>query len=191
MKEGDAAPQPQGRAPSELHGRAGAAAGPRRKTHGAIVSASRRSPAAASHEVDLGPLENYIGFHLRLAQELALRAFAKRAGKSDFRPGWFAILMIVRLNPGLSQSALARAIGRDKSTISPLIRELEGRALIIRRPAPGDRRSVTLSLTPAGEKELDSLIVHVEAHDRRLDEVVGEDKSKLIVLLRKIAGSFA
>jgi DNA-binding MarR family transcriptional regulator len=190
MKEGDAFSQPRsGRAPPEPRGRAEAGSGLKRKGRGVGARASGRSLAPAA--VDLGPLGNYIGFHLRLAQELALRAFAKRAGKTDFRPGWFAILMIVRLNPGLSQSALARAIGRDKSTISPLIRELEGKALIVRRPSPGDRRSVTLSLTPAGERELDSLIVHVEAHDRRLDEVVGEDKSKLIVLLRKIAGSFA
>jgi DNA-binding MarR family transcriptional regulator len=190
MKDGDASPQArQDRARPESRRRAKAAPGRIRKTHAAGANGMGRNATPAG--VDLGPLENYIGFHLRLAQELALRAFAKRAGKTDFRPGWFAILMIVRLNPGLSQSALARAIGRDKSTISPLIRELEGKALIERRPSAGDRRSVTLSLTPAGERELDSLIVHVEAHDRRLDEVVGEDKSKLIVLLRKIAGGFA
>jgi DNA-binding MarR family transcriptional regulator len=156
-------------------------------------SINRKPPRSRKSEatIDIGPLDNYIGFHLRLAQELALRAFVRRTGKADFRPGWFAILMVIHLNPGISQSALARAIGRDKSTLSPLIRELQARSLIIRRPAVGDRRSVTLSLTKAGEGELDTLLQHVEAHDRRLDEIAGEDKAKLIALLRKISIAFS
>jgi DNA-binding MarR family transcriptional regulator len=149
----------------------------------------RRGKAAS--EIDLGPLDNYIGFHLRLAQEIALRAFIRKTGKADFRPGWFAVLMVIRLNPGISQSALSRAIGRDKSTLSPLIRELQAKSLIMRRPAAGDRRSVTLSLTKAGESELDALLQHVETHDRRMDEIVGEDKAMLIALLRKISVAFA
>ena len=168
------------------------------ETRGARRSAQRRVAArkvprggGAEAKVDLGPLDNYIAFHLRLAQELALRAFAKRSGKADFRPGWFAILMVIHLNPGISQSALSRAIGRDKSTLSPLIRELQARALILRRPSVGDRRSVTLSLTKAGQGELEALSRHGEAHDRRLDEIVGEDKPKLIAMLRKIAVAFA
>ena len=168
-----------------------------------LKSAKRRQPAKGrartaeapqsekAAAVDLGPLDNYIAFHLRLAQELALRAFAMRSGKADFKPGWFAILMVTRLNPGISQSALGRAIGRDKSTISPLIRELQARALIARKPSAGDKRSVTLSLTKAGQNELDVLLRHVEAHDRRLDEIVGADKTKLLALLRKIANAFA
>jgi DNA-binding MarR family transcriptional regulator len=155
----------------------------------ATATETSRSEKAAA--IDLGPLDNYIAFHLRLAQELALRAFAMRSGKADFKPGWFAILMVTRLNPGISQSALGRAIGRDKSTISPLIRELQARALIARKPSAGDKRSVTLSLTKAGQNELDALLRHVDAHDRRLDEIVGADKTKLLALLRKIANAFA
>ncbi|HLW90824.1 MAG TPA: MarR family transcriptional regulator [Roseiarcus sp.] len=171
---------------------------PARRSKGTLRAAprnaaepARRRKGERAAEADLGPLSNYIAFHLRLAQELALRAFARRSGKADFRPGHFAILMVIRLNPGISQSALGRAIGRDKSTISPLIRALQARNLIARRPSSGDRRSVTLSLTRAGESELDELLRHVEAHDRRLDEIVGDDKPRLIALLRKIADAFS
>jgi DNA-binding MarR family transcriptional regulator len=181
MSEADASQRPKGV-------RQGATQ-PTPRRAGSARRASRDDKAEV--KVNLGPLDNYIGFHLRLAQELALRAFAKRSGKSDFRPGWFAILMVIHLNPGISQSALSRAIGRDKSTLSPLIRELQARSLVVRRPSAGDRRSVTLALTTSGEGELDALLRHVEAHDRRLDEIAGEDKPKLIALLRKIAVAFS
>lgn len=188
MKESETAKRPKGGdedlgpSPRETSQRAGKRTAPR---SGLAVARSERAA------VDLGPLDNYIAFHLRLAQDIALRAFVKRSGKADFSPGWFAVLMTIRLNPGISQSALARAIGRDKSTVSPLIRQLHAASLVVRRPSIADRRSVALALTKRGESELETLLRHVEAHDRRLDEIVGEDKPKLIALLRKIAHALA
>jgi DNA-binding MarR family transcriptional regulator len=144
-------------------------------------------PDAAASEVKLGPLDGYIGFHLRMAQETALRAFIARSRQPGFKPGHFATLMVVRLNPGISQIEVCRAIGRDKSTLSPLVRELQRDGLILREDSVADRRSVTLRLTPKGEAALDALLRHVEAHDRRLDAIVGDSKPELIAVLRKIA----
>lgn len=142
-------------------------------------------------KVKLGPLDGYIAFHLRMAQEIALRAFIASSRQPDFKPGHFATLMVIRLNPGVSQIEVCRAIGRDKSTLSPLIRELERSGLILRENSSTDRRSVTLRLSPKGEKTLDTLLEHVEAHDRRLDAIVGEAKPELIALLKKIAAALS
>ena len=152
---------------------------------------SASEPGAAAPEVNLGPLDGYIAFHLRMAQETALRAFIASSSRRDFKPGHFATLMVVRLNPGLSQIEVCRAIGRDKSTISPLIRDLERDGLILRESSTADRRSVTLRLTSKGEDALDALLKHVEAHDRRLDAIIGEAKPELIAMLRKIAAALS
>jgi DNA-binding MarR family transcriptional regulator len=146
-------------------------------------------PDVPTPQANLGPLDGYIAFHLRMAQETALRAFIASSSQPDFKPGHFASLMVVRLNPGISQIEVCRAIGRDKSTISPLIRELERDGLILREDSVADRRSVTLRLTPKGEGALDGLLRHVEAHDRRLDAIVGDSKPQLIALLKKIAAA--
>ncbi len=153
-----------------------------------------RSKAAAkggAAKVNLGPLDNYIAFHLRMAQETALRAFIASSHRPEFKPGHFATLMVVRLNPGISQIAVCRAIGRDKSTISPIIRELGNRGLLQRENSLTDRRSVLLQLTPKGNAALDKLLEDVEAHDRRLDAIVGKSKSTLIALLKKIAADLS
>jgi DNA-binding MarR family transcriptional regulator len=142
-------------------------------------------------KVKLGPLDGYIGFHLRMAQEIALRAFIASSRQPDFKPGHFATLMLIRLNPGLSQIEVCRAIGRDKSTLSPLIRGLERDGLILRENSALDRRSVTLRLSGKGEEALDNLLKHAEAHDRRLDAIVGEAKPELIALLKKIAAALS
>lgn len=142
--------------------------------------------AGASEGVSLGELDGYIGFHLRLAQNASFRAFKRHTGETDLRPGWFAVMMLIRHNPGITPMALSRASGRDKSTITPVLRDLMRQELIRRSPIPSDRRSYALFLTKAGEERLGHLSECAAEHDRELDEIVGQGKSELLHLLRRI-----
>jgi DNA-binding MarR family transcriptional regulator len=137
--------------------------------------------------VRLGLLENTLGFHLRLAQEASFAAFARRAGTEGLKPGHFATLVVIHENAGLSQTALGAAVGRDKSTLTPRLAELEARGLIRRDRAVADRRSYALSLTPAGEEALSVLTAHAAAHDRALDRLVGaENRDAFCQALRRL-----
>jgi DNA-binding MarR family transcriptional regulator len=148
----------------------------------------QRAPVTAAAPPRLGPLADFIGFHLRLAQEASFQAFARRVRELDLRPGRFAALALIGWNPGISQTALGRASGRDKSSLTPALDDLQRRGLIHRRRSTRDRRSYTLSLTPKGEKLLDELMVEANAHDRRLDRIVGlKNKPDFIRTLRRIA----
>jgi DNA-binding MarR family transcriptional regulator len=144
-------------------------------------------PAAGNGDIRLGVLADFIGFHLLLAQNASFRAFARHSGQADLKPGRFGALMVIHNNPGITQVALGRAIARDKSTVTPLVQELDRLGFIRRSPSAVDRRSVTLTLTRAGEAALRTLLAHARAHDRRLDAIVGKRKATLLVLLRKIA----
>ena len=149
------------------------------------ATSSRNGPQPAS-STKLGPLEDFIGFNLRLAQDASFHVFAERAGAPHLRPGRFASLMVISQNPGLSQIELARAIARDKSSVTPLVQALQREGLVERRASTRDRRSVTLWLTEAGETMLQSLLDHAREHDRRLDAIVGPRKPELLRLLKKI-----
>jgi DNA-binding MarR family transcriptional regulator len=100
--------------------------------------------------VGLGPLANYAGYYLRLAQDASFHAFASGAGEGDIRPGYFTLLTLVRENPGITQTAISQASGRDKSTLTPALRYLEDAGYIERRRIDRDRRAYELHLTPAG-----------------------------------------
>jgi DNA-binding MarR family transcriptional regulator len=161
--------------------------GKRMRKH--VARAKRqREDAPTSEALRLGPLADFIGFHLRLAQEASFHAFARRVRDLDLRPGRFAALALIGQNPGISQTALGRASGRDKSSLTPALGDLARRALITRRRVARDRRSYALSLTPKGEKLLEELLTHARAHDRRLDAIVGmRNKAEFIRALRRIA----
>jgi DNA-binding MarR family transcriptional regulator len=156
-------------------------------------SAGRGNSVAieSNSEVRLGPLVDFIGFHLRLAQDASFRAFARHSGQKRIKPGRFAALTVIHHNPGITQVALSRAIARDKSTVTPLVQELHRLGLIKRRPSASDRRSVVLTLTAAGETMLDDLMTHAREHDRKLDGIVGAKKPEFIRLLRKVADSLS
>ncbi|MEO8667067.1 MAG: MarR family winged helix-turn-helix transcriptional regulator [Bauldia sp.] len=146
----------------------------------------RRTVRTARPQVDLGVLEGLAGFYLRQAQDASFRAFARLSGQHGLKPGRFAALMIIRRNPGISQVALARAIARDKSTVTPLVQEFLEQDLVIRNQSKVDRRSFTLTLTPAGEAVLGELERHATTHDRKIDAIIGKQKTEFIRLLRKI-----
>ncbi len=147
----------------------------------------RGVPASTPMEVQLGVLHDYIGFHLRQAQNASFKAFKRQTDEPDLRPGWFAVLALIDVNPGITPVLLSRASGRDKSTLTPVIRDLTHRHLIRRTPVAGDKRSYALALTDAGREKLKTLSAHAAVHDRKLDEIAGPKKAELLALLRRIS----
>jgi len=137
--------------------------------------------------VDYGPLADWVGFNLRLAQAASFQAFSRLAREIGTRPGRFATLMLIGRNPGISQTALSRANGRDKSSLTPVLNDLERRGFIRRRRTHDDQRTYRLTLTPAGRKLLAQLTRCARIHERNLDRVIGPREQKAFVrALRRI-----
>jgi DNA-binding MarR family transcriptional regulator len=147
---------------------------------------------SARDRIKLGPLEDYIGYHLRLAQDASFQAFAARVGQGDLRPGYFTLLTLIRENPGITQTAISQASGRDKSTLTPALRYLEDNGYIGRERIDHDRRSFRLRLTPSGEEAVARLSEQARLHDEQLDRIIGvENKAEFIRALRAIVSAFA
>jgi DNA-binding MarR family transcriptional regulator len=135
--------------------------------------------------VDYGPLADWVGFNLRMAQAAAFQAFSRLAQEIGTRPGRFATLMLIGRNPGISQTALSRANGRDKSSLTPVLNDLARRGLVIRRRTRADQRTYRLSLTPAGRRLLAELTRCASEHERKLDRIIGAKEQKTFVRVLK------
>ena len=157
-----------------------------------VSTAPALRAARAAAAVGYGPLEHQLAFHLRLAQEASFAAFARRTGQAALRPGRFAILTIIGDRPGISQTALGVAAGRDKSTLTPALTDLERRGFVRRERPLRDRRSYALHLTEAGAAMLDTLRGHAAAHDAAMDALLTKrDRAALLGLLRRITVGLA
>jgi len=150
----------------------------RRNKNGAPVPAS----------VDFGPLAGWVGFNLRMAQEAAFQAFSRRSHDIGESPGRFATLMLIGRNPGISQTELSLANGRDKSSLTPVVEDLVRRGLVERKRMDLDRRAYRLSLTAAGQKTLASMVRAARRHERVLDGIIGaRDRVRFLDVLKRIA----
>ena len=90
-----------------------------------------------------------------MAQEHAFEAFSRRSQEIGESPGRFATLTLIARNPGISQTELSHANGRDKSSFTPVVEDLVQRGLVERKRMREDRRTYRLNLTPAGKKDTD------------------------------------
>ena len=159
--------------------------------HGTNGIGSRRrsrNGEAFGLSINFGPLAYWVGFNLRMAQEAAFQAFSRRSQEVGESPGRFATLTLIARNPGISQTVLSLANGRDKSSLTPVVEDLVKRGLVERRRMDSDRRTYSLSLTPAGKKVLTTLTRCARRHERNLDQVIGaRDRKRFIQILKKIA----
>jgi hypothetical protein len=77
------------------------------------AGAEARSATALAHSsmARLWPARRMVGFHLRMAQIASFQAFARRSARWTCRPA--ASLTLIGRNPGISQTVLSRAAGKD------------------------------------------------------------------------------
>ncbi len=138
--------------------------------------------------LDLGVLPELLGYQLRRAQLTVFQHFAGTLGDHNVTPGQVGLLVLVSRNPGVSQTALAKAVGVERATLGEAIDRLLKRRLLVRKPAPKDRRSYALRLSASGERFLHDFIPRLFAHE---DDVAGnlspQERETLIALLRRLA----
>jgi DNA-binding MarR family transcriptional regulator len=152
------------------------------------MQAAKDTAAKRSIKVNLGPLADWVGFRLRMAQEASFEAFSRHSREIGESPGRFATLTLIAQNPGISQGTLGRASGRDKSSMTPVLEDLVRRGLVERSRTEADRRAYRLTLTPAGVKALAQLTACAQRHEQNLDRLIGpRERARFMRVLRRIA----
>jgi len=146
----------------------------------------QQEPALAK-DIDFGWLGGTVGLHLRLAQEAAFQAYARRTTGIDASPWRFAVLYLIDANPGLTQGDLAAAIRRNTSSLTPVLDDLCRLGYVVRERLLSDRRAYTLTVTPAGQAVMAELMASAVTHERELDRLVGRsNRSALIRTLKRV-----
>jgi DNA-binding MarR family transcriptional regulator len=136
--------------------------------------------------LDAGALPQLLGYRLRLAQQAVFRDFA--VSVQGLSPGRVGLLIYIDANPGVTQSRLAEAAERDRSTMVGVLDQLQARGLVERRRG-ADRRTNGLWLTRAGRALLGRAVRAIARHERRIAaRLSAAERRQLLALLGKIAG---
>jgi DNA-binding MarR family transcriptional regulator len=134
-----------------------------------------------------GALLDSTGYLLaRLGME-SRRAWGQMLGDHGLTPHQFGVLMTLAQLKAASQQRLSRAVGVDPRNAVPIVDSLQQRGLIERRPDPADRRRHVITLTRAGQVQIEQLgQAGTELEDWFLASLTDEERAGLHATLRKL-----
>lgn len=118
----------------------------------------------------------------------AAAKFSERLAELKLVPAHADIFRILAGKPGITQQALAKALGTLPSRLVALLDELESKGTLERGPHERDRRSHSLHLTDAGRSTLQAVGRIARDHQQALLAGLSEEEAKqLTALLQRIA----
>jgi DNA-binding MarR family transcriptional regulator len=131
------------------------------------VKAKRGQPATGD-SLEMGFLSISLGYHLKRAYLRLHDDFIVVLADLKLRPQLFSALALIVGNPGINQSALARALAIERSNLVVIVDELVQRGLITRNPVSGDRRAHALRATAAGRRCHQTAVERLAVHEERM-----------------------
>jgi DNA-binding MarR family transcriptional regulator len=125
------------------------------------------------------------GYALRRAANAAGAELAVRLARLDLRQADASALILIGDNPGITSSALGRALDIQRANMAPLLKKLEDAGLIDKEPIDG--KSLGLSLTAEGEARRDEAMQEIQAFEASLlERVPAEHRDHLLPALNAL-----
>jgi DNA-binding MarR family transcriptional regulator len=141
----------------------------------------------SKQELNLGPLEPFIGMRLRCVHDFCSREFAAVSSTGGMHPGVATCLPLIAANPGISQIALALASGFDKATMVTIADDMERAGWVTRGRSPNDRRVYALTATAEGEKALKRLLADIaQTEEKVFGGLTASERRTLRTLINKL-----
>ena len=117
--------------------------------------------------VDTRYLEGLLGYNARRAALVIIDHFVRGMAEFDLRPVDFSVLSVIHHNPGVTSRQLCASLNILPPNLVGLIKALEQRGLIERRPHPQDGRALGLHPTEQGQ-------VFMQKAEARASELEGQ-----------------
>lgn len=137
--------------------------------------------------LQLDPLDNLVGYHLRRANSVFGNDFAQSLAGTNMRQVLFGILATVHANPGIRQGAAGEMLGIQRANMASLVNEMVALGVIDRKVPEDDRRAFELNVTATGERVFADCLDRIDRHETRLlVDLNAAERAILLDLLRRI-----
>ena len=127
-----------------------------------------------------GP-ENYICFKLNKVRRKIHRYYETKLAPFNIKPVQFYVLSALWDDDNVKFKELANRLDMDGSTLTGILDRMEKNGFIERKQDPGDRRSITVCLTPEAKKIRPQMIDIARDLDNEFREKIPEDEFKTLL----------
>lgn len=136
---------------------------------------------------NFGPLNEILGFHIRLAHGAVYRHFMETFAHLDLTQKQVSVLWLINDHPGVAQTDLAERLRMDRATMMGIVNRLEKRGFLLRGRSTRDRRRQALFLTPKGDAILAEARAAIFEHEKWLkSRFTAREVRTLMSLLERI-----
>jgi DNA-binding MarR family transcriptional regulator len=125
-------------------------------------------------------LDHCLCLHLQRAARVVARRFDEALRPLNLTDGQFELLVLLRRTPAGRIAAVAERLGRDRTTITAILKPLKHRGLVAVTVNPEDSRGRTLTLTPAGKDLLAAAIPIWGRFYSRTEHLFANDEAHLL-----------
>jgi len=138
-------------------------------------------------DLDIGAIDEIIGFHIRLAHGATYRHFTETFSELGLTQKMVSVLWLIADHPNIAQADIGRRLQMDRATTMAIVNRLEARDLLRRGASTQDRRRQTLTLTAEGQAAFTDARRAIEEHEKWLkSRFTKREATLLIELLRRI-----
>ncbi|MDX5429132.1 MAG: MarR family transcriptional regulator [Bacteroidota bacterium] len=123
--------------------------------------------------------EQTVDFHIKYTWQAIAKMYNEVAGNYGTTMATGYVLLNVDLEKGTPSTSLGPKMGMEATSLSRILKSMEEKGLIERRPHPQDKRSVLIFLTPFGVEKREDAKRAVLDFNNQVREILSEEEIQL------------
>jgi MarR family transcriptional regulator, organic hydroperoxide resistance regulator len=123
--------------------------------------------------------EETVDYNIKTAWHAIYRMYNQEALKSDFTTSIGFVLLNIDSKEGTPATKIAPLIGLESRSLTRMLKNMEEKGFIVKRPDPTDRRSVRIFLTELGKEKKEISRKTVLDFNDYVREEIPEEKLKI------------
>ncbi|GGF28171.1 MarR family winged helix-turn-helix transcriptional regulator [Echinicola rosea] len=116
--------------------------------------------------------EETVDFHIKSAWHAISRMYNQKAVEEGFTTSIGFVLININSHEGTPATKIAPLMGLESRSLTRMLKSMEEKGLICRKPDPADKRSVRIFLTLEGKRKKEKSIETIQVFNHAIREVV-------------------
>lgn len=120
--------------------------------------------------------EETVDYHIKSAWHAISRMYNQKAAQEDFTTAIGFVLININSKEGTAATKIAPLMGLEARSLTRMLKSMEEKGLIYKKPDPIDKRSVRIFLTPEGKRKKEISVQTIMDFNLQVREVVSESE---------------
>lgn len=122
--------------------------------------------------------EDTVDFHIKSAWHAISRMYNQKAAQEDFTTSIGFVLININSKDGTPATKIAPMMGLEARSLTRMLKSMEEKGLIYKKPDPTDKRSVRIFLTEEGKRKKEISVKTIKNFNLAVRELVYEEELK-------------